>query len=98
LSSDFPFFIPQISRTAITITLDACEQALSEKIFLQLTVPDYKKQRLVASSESPLAEYKGEHLGVKGNAEGVFGGQEKSDSIRLNAEALLLIESNRNLV
>ena len=29
-----------------SITLDACEQALLEKISRQLTVPDYKKQRV----------------------------------------------------
>jgi putative transposase len=37
-----------MSRTAVTITLDACEQALLEKITRQLTVPDYKKQRVKA--------------------------------------------------
>jgi len=35
-----------MSRTAITLTLDACEQALLETISRQLTVPDYKKQRV----------------------------------------------------
>jgi len=35
-----------MSRTAITLTLDACEQALLEKISRQLTVPDYKEQRV----------------------------------------------------
>ena len=37
-----------MSRTAVTITLDACEQALLEKISRQLTVPEYKKRRVQA--------------------------------------------------
>ena len=37
-----------MSRTAITLTLNACEQALLEKITRQLTVPEYKKQRVQA--------------------------------------------------
>jgi putative transposase len=37
-----------MSRTAVKITLDACEQALLEKITRQLTVPEYKKQRVRA--------------------------------------------------
>jgi transposase len=35
-----------MSRTAVRITLDACEQSLLEKIFRQLTVPEYKKERI----------------------------------------------------
>ena len=35
-----------MSRTAIPLSLDAFEQALLEKISRQLTVPDYKKQRV----------------------------------------------------
>jgi transposase len=35
-----------MSRTAVRITLDACEQALLEKISRQLTVPEYKKERI----------------------------------------------------
>ena len=37
-----------MSRTAVTITLEACEQALLEKITRQLTVPEYKKKRIRA--------------------------------------------------
>ena len=37
-----------MSRTAITITLDACEHALLEKITRQLSVAEYKKQRVRA--------------------------------------------------
>src|SRR5215469_11807335 len=35
-----------MSRTAVTITLDACEQSLLEKMSRQLTLPDYQKQRV----------------------------------------------------
>ena len=42
------FFVTFMSRSAVTITLDPCEQALLEKITRQLTVPEYKKQRVRA--------------------------------------------------
>jgi transposase len=35
-----------MSRTAVNITLNGCEQALLEKITRQLAVPKYKKQRV----------------------------------------------------
>jgi putative transposase len=42
-----PFFGSfEMSRMAVPITLNACEQALLEKIVRQLTVPEYKKQRV----------------------------------------------------
>ena len=37
-----------MSRTAVPITLNACEQALLEKITRQLSVPEYKKHRVQA--------------------------------------------------
>jgi len=37
-----------MSRTAVSITLDACEHALLEKITRQLSVAEYKKQRVRA--------------------------------------------------
>ena len=35
-----------MSRTAVTITLEACEEALLQKISRQRTVPEDKKQRV----------------------------------------------------
>jgi len=37
-----------MSRTAVSITLDACEQALLQKICRQRSVPEEKKQRVLA--------------------------------------------------
>jgi len=35
-----------MSRTAVPLTLDACEQALLEKIYRRRNLPDYQKERI----------------------------------------------------